>query len=917
MNSNPILIELLARYNSLISKGIPISVEELCRDYPELINDVNNDIEGQTFFSKMFDLSASTSFQPADAQKTSEGTDTSQLPRQLGRYRLDRILGQGTFGQVWRGYDTELCRNVAIKIARPDRLRALNLAEGFPKEARKVAQLSHAGIVPVYDVGSDGNIYYIVYELIDGCDLATHKKNICLTIEDSANIIAHVAEALGYAHKEGIIHRDIKPSNILIEDNEVYLTDFGISVYCDEQAGFGGTRAYMAPEQASAKVHRAESRSDIFSLGLVFYELLTHNQPQGPFGNYSFLSPELENHDIPTELKSIVIKCLQEDPKDRYHSANDLAIAIRAWISRVKNLYIFREGLYPISPLTQNTFNTSGIIPRNKMPYANEHIKVIHLDNIDNNINISIPKKASIFHWSRDGKTVFILTDSYVKVCKVVAPCTATLKIDKPRGISTSEDGRLALISHGRNTISLWNIDEKSCIQSMKMDECQDYNPHNPMPVSIHPDAKYAVSVSNNPKDLYLWDLDLGACIRKIDCSLADLNKHSLLNHQHNVNKTCDHSQLNLSQYICTQVLISSDAKKALTFSVLDHIYEAWLERNCDDLKSRNTFGFIDLWDITNGSLINSFAVPANYQAIAWCDENNYVIVGDIEHHVIIYDAGTGNIKDSPSFNNINIEWYHDVVLSSDRQYLSSSSPCFPSVLPEHVSIKDSLGKITHTIRLPHQPHAYEQYIYPNQEYKIIEEEILSRTTSKIFHSIFSQDGRYYIIACKDGIHVWDTASTVRIRHFQLDIAFEYSLYDPDDYTRYRSFIIDISQVRIQKNHCIKRMSTSPDSRMLALVYDSQSDESRIPQSKNPIQPKTIIWDLQTGQHIRVSGYYCFTTHPEIAITEETINSNPSIIDFRNYHFDYRAIPPCVQLHSQSFAGCVLVQPEMEVRSLS
>jgi serine/threonine protein kinase len=212
-------------------------------------------------------------------------------------------------------------------------------------EARRVASLKHHGIVSVHDVGFEGNHCYIVFDLVEGTDLARRIKESRPGWEEAARIVAEVAGHLHYAHDKGFVHRDIKPANILLDEKgRPVLADFGIAVTeCElrrEAMTSTGTLAYMAPEQLSAG-GQVDPRTDVYGLGVVLYELLT--------GTVPFADPTLTglrrrilsedpkpvrslNGDVPPDLERICMKCLSKAAGDRYGSANELAEALTAFL---------------------------------------------------------------------------------------------------------------------------------------------------------------------------------------------------------------------------------------------------------------------------------------------------------------------------------------------------------------------------------------------------------------------------------------------------------------------------------------------------------------------------------------------------------------------------------------------------------
>jgi serine/threonine protein kinase len=264
----------------------------------------------------------------------------------IGRYRVENLLGEGGFGHVYLAHDDELCRSVAIKVLRPERLADPRLVEGYRKEARTVASLDHPHIVPVHDVGSTQQVpFFIVLKYVDGTDLAKWLKVSLPALEQTIPLIATVAEALHYAHTCGLVHRDIKPANVLLDAARMpYVTDFGLALTEDDfgKAGaFAGTPAYMSPEQARGEGHRVDGRSDIFSLGSVFYEMLTGMRPFSGKSTKEVLEqictfeacpPARLRASIPGEVERICLKALSKRAADRYATAKDMADDLRHFL---------------------------------------------------------------------------------------------------------------------------------------------------------------------------------------------------------------------------------------------------------------------------------------------------------------------------------------------------------------------------------------------------------------------------------------------------------------------------------------------------------------------------------------------------------------------------------------------------------
>jgi tRNA A-37 threonylcarbamoyl transferase component Bud32 len=255
-----------------------------------------------------------------------------ELAGQFPHLEIIELLGQGGMGAVYKARQKQLDRLVALKILPPEVEKEAAFAERFTREARSLARLNHPYIVTVYDFGHTAEgLYFFVMEFVEGTDLRHVIHSGELSPKETLAIIPKICEALQFAHDEGIVHRDIKPENILLDKRgRVKIADFGLAKLLDSpataytltQAGQRmGTPHYMAPEQIEHP-DQVDHRADIFSLGVVFYEMLTNELPLGRF------PPPSQKVQVDVRLDEVVLRTLEKEPDRRYQHASEVGVDV-------------------------------------------------------------------------------------------------------------------------------------------------------------------------------------------------------------------------------------------------------------------------------------------------------------------------------------------------------------------------------------------------------------------------------------------------------------------------------------------------------------------------------------------------------------------------------------------------------------
>jgi tRNA A-37 threonylcarbamoyl transferase component Bud32 len=255
------------------------------------------------------------------------------LASRFSQLEVLELLGQGGMGAVYKARQPGLDRLVALKILPPEAGRDPAFAERFTREARALARLNHPNIITVFDFGQSGDLYYFLMEFVDGVNLRQMIRTAYLKPDQALRIVPQVCDALQFAHEEGFVHRDIKPENILLDKKgRVKVADFGIAKLLGHKTGdytltgpwqVMGTMHYMAPEQMDNPLG-VDHRADIYSLGVVFYEMLTGQLPRGRF------APPSQKTGVDVRLDQVVLRALENEPERRYQHASEIKTDVEA-----------------------------------------------------------------------------------------------------------------------------------------------------------------------------------------------------------------------------------------------------------------------------------------------------------------------------------------------------------------------------------------------------------------------------------------------------------------------------------------------------------------------------------------------------------------------------------------------------------
>lgn len=434
------IFHLLEEYQQLAANGDAEQLAEWRRAHPELV-------KLATCLDALSALAPVESNDPTTSATILGGSedlcrDATLLPmdRHFGKYELLEELGRGGMGVVYRAWQTDLGRTVALKMILASQYASADELRRFCQEAKAAGGLRHPNIVGVHEVGQQHGQYYFTMDYIAGPTLANRLANGPLPPEDAAACLAAVARAVHYLHTHQIVHRDLKPSNILLEDNGTpFVTDFGLAKLFEEDCQHTrtgtivGTPSYMAPEQAAGRAGAACPRSDVYSLGAILYETLTGRPPFREANPLDTLVQVLEgepslprhlNPSVPPELEIICLRCLEKNPDHRYATAAALADdlerylrrepidarprglvpRLRRWVRREPVLVSHLLGLAAAAGIVQAKYALDGT----DLAY---HVQIMTLCGVWAAVSCVLQRLPHLPHWKDAARVGWILAD--------------------------------------------------------------------------------------------------------------------------------------------------------------------------------------------------------------------------------------------------------------------------------------------------------------------------------------------------------------------------------------------------------------------------------------------------------------------------------------------------------------------------
>lgn len=443
-------VELIQRdYQLQCEHSQSPDVDSYVMQFPDLQQVLRGVLQGEALPEQSLETAIETPeiLELRRPRSMSQAVSSRPMPEQLGRYLVQSELGSGQFGAVYRAFDDQLHRVVAVKVPKRSGLSAEQLT-AFQTEARNLARLEHPHVVSVYDFGTtDDGGCFVVGQFIDGESLYEAMNRRQFSFAEAAIVLAMVADGLQAAHERDIVHRDVKPANILLDtEGRPYVADFGLAI-TDEQKrkspdSIAGSPAYMSPEQTRGDNTALDGRSDLWAVGIILYEMLTGTRPfrgnlteiQRQIATSAPRRPRDVNGEAPIVLEEICLRCLATSPADRFATAADLAAELRSFL--------------PAQKTARDSFRVIATTQLEEKPFPVLGCTVM---NRSSEVVVITEAKVEVLEFRSlrsHGASRELSPVAWIDVCLPVSPGTTTVPLAAPILIAPQDAATIAMRCH-------------------------------------------------------------------------------------------------------------------------------------------------------------------------------------------------------------------------------------------------------------------------------------------------------------------------------------------------------------------------------------------------------------------------------------------------------------------------------------